>query len=160
MRARNAAHLQLPSANIEIRSKRDACPRRARRTPRLSGQRQRRAAARHRRVSATCRTAVTGDVHQYAGPPLIPTTTVNACRTFLLNNKNRLELKRDRSCRRSAWLGRRRRGWTLVPSDAGRAFFGGGGMCVAQLRAPSPNCGCCGFKVRVSRLLRKRGFAV
>eukprot|EP00966_Prymnesium_polylepis_P020348 468771-Prymnesium_polylepis.1 len=34
--------------------------------------------------------------------------------------QNRLELKRDRSCRRSAWLGRRQRGWTLVPSDAGR----------------------------------------
>eukprot|EP00966_Prymnesium_polylepis_P163611 3782287-Prymnesium_polylepis.1 len=27
---------------------------------------------------------------------------------------NRLELKRDRSCRRSSWLGCRRRGWTLV----------------------------------------------
>eukprot|EP00966_Prymnesium_polylepis_P253234 5852955-Prymnesium_polylepis.1 len=34
--------------------------------------------------------------------------------------ENRLELKRDRSCRRSGWLGRRWRGWTLVPSDAGR----------------------------------------
>ena len=39
--------------------------------------------------------------------------------------ENRLELKRDRSCRRSGWLGRRWRGWTLVPSDAGRAFLVG-----------------------------------
>jgi hypothetical protein len=67
-----------------------------------------------------------------------------------LRKKNRLELKRDRSCRRSAWLGRRRCGWTLVPSDAGRAFLVGvWHVCRTQLRAPSPNCGFCGFKVRV-----------
>ena len=47
----------------------------------------------------------------------------------------------------------------LCLTPGGRPFWSGGGMCVAQLRAPSPNCGCCGFKERVSRLLRKRGFA-
>eukprot|EP00966_Prymnesium_polylepis_P241039 5574777-Prymnesium_polylepis.1 len=60
--------------------------------------------------------------------------------------KNRIELKRDRSCRRSAWLGRLRHGWTLVPSDAGRAFLV---VSVSHnCRAPLPNCGFCGFKVR------------
>ena len=47
-----------------------------------------------------------------------------------------------------------------MPSDAGRAFLVGVAcVCVAQLRPPTPNCGFCGFKVRVSLLLRKRGFA-
>eukprot|EP00966_Prymnesium_polylepis_P301502 6966148-Prymnesium_polylepis.1 len=75
-------------------------------------------------------------------------------------------LKRDWSCRRSqiglagrwaAW----RRGWMLVPSDAGRALFWWWAVAWVphNLGPLPPNCGCCGLKERVSWLLRKRGFA-
>eukprot|EP00966_Prymnesium_polylepis_P185448 4298741-Prymnesium_polylepis.1 len=52
---------------------------------------------------------------------------------------NRLELKRDRSYRRSGRPGRGGR-WCPLSVDAGRAFFWWGGRgFAAQLRAPSPN---------------------
>eukprot|EP00966_Prymnesium_polylepis_P159482 3685652-Prymnesium_polylepis.1 len=61
---------------------------------------------------------------------------------------------------RAGWGGGGAGGRWCPLTDAGRAvsWWGGRGFHTTY-RAPSPNCGCCGFKERVSLLLRKRGFA-